>query len=142
MYVSFSFQCNPGDILGITIGQGGAGGAVGQDGSSGNPTFLTFPGGNYLGSNGGIYGLVGGSFFTPSSADPWYYSFPSSSSYPMSAFLLLPSQGIASSTNQQPNGYLMDLEHYNSNVGGGGIGGNSTEAGSSGENGALYLSWN
>jgi len=143
MYVSFSFQCNPGDILGITIGQGGAGGAVGENGSSGNPTFLTFPGGNYLGSNGGIYGGVGGGFFPPSSADPWYYSFTSSSSsYPMSAFLLLPSQGMASSTNQQSAGFLMDLENYNSQVGGGGIGGNSTEAGSAGSSGALYLSWN
>uniref|UniRef100_A0A7C3LRR7 Glycine-rich domain-containing protein n=1 Tax=Leptospirillum ferriphilum TaxID=178606 RepID=A0A7C3LRR7_9BACT len=141
MYVSFSFQCNPGDILGITIGQGGAGGAVGQFGNFGGPTFLTFPGGNYLGSQGGAGGAVGQSSPVVYYSGPWYFSF-TSSSYPKSAFLLLPSQGMPSSTNQQPAGFLDDLENANFTVGRGGEGGFSTEAGSAGESGALYLSWN
>jgi len=140
-FVSFSFQCNPGDILGITIGQGGSGGAVGNNGSPGGPTFLTFPGGNYLGSNGGGYGEVGDSFFPPLFEIPWYYSF-TSSSYPMSAFLLLPAQGFASSTNQQPAGFLVGLVGNDNNTGYAGQGGNSTQAGSPGGAGAIYLSWN
>jgi hypothetical protein len=139
--VSYAFQCNPGDILGITIGAGGAAGAVGQNGVSGGPTFITFPGGNYLGSGPAAGGQNGGQTpIAPAPVAPWYYSF-TSPEYPLTAFQLLPQLAQPSSTNQNPASIFWDLANENMEVGRGGLGGYSTDAGYPGGQGGLYLSW-
>ncbi len=141
--ISFSFQCNPGDSIGVTIGAGGAGGAVGYDGSVGAPTYLGFPGGNYFGAGGGSNGLYGGQTLgpIPGYSQPFYSDFSSSSTqYPQSAFDIPPAIGIISSTVQPPASVVWDFYQDNT-IGQGGSGGDSTQSGYAGTAGAIYLSW-